>query len=173
MAVGRKIVMLGESGVGKTSLVRRYVLNEFADEYQTTLGVNIYKHDDEVEATDGHAVSFKHLLWDIEGGLQRQSLLDTYIRGASGAIVVGDITRDDPLSPMRENAERFRKTRPGRPAVFAVNKVDLVEGQAHLEGVKELADEFQGVTVYTSAATGEDVPTLFQKLAQRILVVDA
>lgn len=172
MAVGKKIVMLGESGVGKTSLVRRYVLGEFADEYQTTLGVNIYKHDDEVEDRNGAAVAFKHLLWDVEGGLQRQSLLDTYIRGAAGAIVVGDITRDDPLSPMRENAERFRRSRPGRPAVFAVNKVDLIDGPAHVEGAADLADDFQGLTVYTSAATGEEVQALFRRLAQRILLVD-
>lgn len=172
MAVGKKLVMLGESGVGKTSLVRRYVLGQFSDEYQTTLGVNIYKHDDEVEGRDGRPVSFKHLLWDVEGGLQRQALLDSYIRGASGAIVVGDISQGDPLRPMRENAERFRGARPGRPVVFAVNKVDLVAGQPQLEGAKELADEFQGVLVYTSAATGEEVPLLFRTLAHRILLVD-
>jgi small GTP-binding protein len=172
VAVGKKIVMLGESGVGKTSLVRRYVLNDFSDEYQTTLGVNIYKHDDEVTGRDGNPVAFKHMLWDVEGGLQRQSLLDSYIRGAAGAVIVGDITRDDPLAPMRENAERFRKSRPGRPAVFAVNKADLVEGTAHLDGAAELAEEFRGVVAYTSAATGDAVPELFRTLAGSILVVD-
>lgn len=172
MAVGKKIVMLGESGVGKTSLVRRYVLNEFSDEYQTTLGVNIYKHDDEIEGRDGRPVAFKHMLWDVEGGLQRQSLLDSYIRGAAGAVIAGDITRDDPLAPMRENAERFRKARPGRPAVFAVNKVDLLQGRPHLDGAKELAEEFRGVVVYTSAATGEEVPALFRTLARSVLQVD-
>lgn len=165
--------MLGDSGVGKTSLVRRYVLGEFSDEYQTTLGVNIYKHEDEVEAPDGRPVSFKQMLWDVEGGLQRQSLLDSYIRGASGAVIAGDITRDDPLGPMRENAERFRRARPGRPAVFAVNKVDLVPGNPHLDGAKELAEEFRGVLVYTSAATGAEVPELFRALARSILQVDA
>jgi small GTP-binding protein len=173
VAVGKKIVMLGESGVGKTSLVRRYVLNEFSDEYQTTLGVNIYKHADEAEGRDGEMVAFKHMLWDVEGGLQRQSLLDSYIRGAAGAVIVGDITRDDPLSPMRENAERFRKSRPGRPAVFAVNKSDLVDGPAHLDGALELAEEFRGSVVYTSAATGDDVPRLFRALAGSILQMDA
>ena len=172
MAVGKKIVMLGESGVGKTSLVRRYVLNEFSDEYQTTLGVNIYKHADEIEGRDGAPVTFKHMLWDVEGGLQRQSLLDSYIRGGAGAVIVGDITRDDVLSPMRENAERFRKARPGRPAVFAVNKTDLASGQAQVDGAEELAEEFQGVVVYTSAATGEEVPQLFRSLAQSILRLD-
>lgn len=172
MAVGKKIVMLGESGVGKTSLVRRYVLGEFSDEYQTTLGVNIYKHEDEVEGPGGSTVAFKHMLWDVEGGLQRQSLLDSYIRGASGAVIVGDITRDDPLGPMRENAERFRAARPGRPAVFALNKSDLAEGQPHVEGDKELAEEFRGVVIYTSAATGDDVPVLFRSLARGILQVD-
>jgi small GTP-binding protein len=172
LAVGKKIVMLGESGVGKTSLVRRYVLGQFSDEYQTTLGVNIYKHEDEVEGPGGELVACKLMLWDVEGGLQRQSLLDSYIRGASGCVVVGDVTRDDPLGPMRENAERFRASRPGRPAVFAVNKSDLVRGEPQVEGAKELAEEFRGTVIYTSAATGDDVPLLFRTLAGGILRVD-
>jgi 50S ribosomal subunit-associated GTPase HflX len=73
---------------------------------------------------------------------------------------------------MRENAERFRKARPGRPAVFAVNKADLVPGQAHVDGAEELAAEYHGVVVYTSAATGDEVPHLFRSLARSILQVD-
>lgn len=87
-------------------------------------------------------------------------------------MIVGDITREDVLSPMRENAERFRKARPGRPAVFAVNKADLAAGQAHVDGAEELAAEFAGVVVYTSAATGDDVPQLFRSLVRSILRVD-
>jgi len=172
MAVGKKVCMLGDFGVGKTSLVRRYVLGEFSDEYQTTLGVNIYKYDDVIE-TDSGSVEFKHLLWDIEGGLQRQSLLDSYIGGAAGAIVVGDVTRADRLETMRENAQRFQAARPGRPIVFAVNKIDLIEGPPEPAGVDELALDFRGSVEYTSAQTGEAVASLFRRLAKSILEVKA
>jgi small GTP-binding protein len=164
--------MLGDSGVGKTSLVRRYVLGEFSDSYQTTLGVNIYKFQDHVDGRDGQPVEVKQILWDVEGGLQRESLLDSYLRGAAGAIVVGDLSREDPLTPMRENAERFRRARPGRPAVFALNKSDLVDGPPQVAGAEDLAADFQGVLIYTSAATGDQVPNLFRTLAGRILVLE-
>jgi small GTP-binding protein len=172
MAVGKKICMLGDVGVGKTSLVRRYVHGEFSPDYQTTLGVNIYKYDDQIETESG-LVDFKHILWDIEGGLQRESLLDSYIGGSAGAIVVGDVTRNDRHETMQENAQRFRETRPGRPVVFAVNKVDLVEGSAASEAEEELAKDFRGSVEYTSALTGEAVQRLFRKLAAEILKIQA
>jgi small GTP-binding protein len=170
MAVGKKICMLGDFGVGKTSLVRRFVHDEFSPEYQTTLGVNIYKYTDEVQS-NGEVVEFRHLLWDIEGGLQRESLLDSYIGGSAGAIVVGDITRSDRLETMRENAQRFRQARPGRPVVFALNKTDLVEGDPEVDGAEDLAKDFRGVVIYSSAQSGEAVATLFRTLAEQILAI--
>ena len=172
MAAGKKICMLGDFGVGKTSLVRRYVHNEFSPEYQTTLGVNIYKYTDEVP-TDGGPLEFRHLLWDIEGGLQRESLLDSYIGGSAGAIVVGDVTRPDRIETMRENAMRFQRARPGRPVVFALNKSDLIEEDELAKGAESLAKDFRGTVQYTSALTGEAVAALFRSLAQQILTIKA
>lgn len=169
--MSKKICMLGDFGVGKTSLVRRYVLNEFSSEYQTTLGVNIYKYSDQVPRPGGVSTEVHQLIWDVEGGLQRESLLDSYLQGASGAIVVGDVTSANPLDAMRESAERFRRARPGRPAVFCLNKVDLVAGVPANPGADGLAEEYGGVLRYTSAATGQAVPELFRELAQRMLTI--
>jgi small GTP-binding protein len=168
VTVAKKICMLGDPGVGKTSLVRRYVLGEFTDDYQTTLGVNVYKYEDKIEA-EGGVTPFKQILWDVEGGLQRESLLSDYLRGASGAIVVGDVNRSDCVETMRENSHRFRAACPGSPAVFAVNKMDLVDATLRLEDAESLAREFDGVVSYTSAATGAEVTSLFRALARRIL----
>lgn len=172
MAVGKKICMLGDFGVGKTSLVRRYVHGEFSPEYQTTLGVNIYKYTDEVPS-EGGTVEFRHMLWDIEGGLQRQSLLDSYIGGAAGAIVVGDVTRADRLDTMRENATRFQQARPGRPVVFAMNKSDLIESDERAAEAESMAKDFRGTVQYTSALTGEAVAALFRTLAEQILEIQS
>lgn len=170
MAVGKKICMLGDFGVGKTSLVRRYVHDEFSPEYQTTLGVNIYKYTDHVPTAAGD-VEFRHMLWDIEGGLQRESLLDSYIAGAAGAIVVGDVTRPDRIETMRENAMRFTQARPGRPVVFALNKSDLVEEDDRETEATSLAKDFRGTVQHTSALTGEAVAALFRTLAEQILTI--
>jgi len=172
VAVGKKICMLGDFGVGKTSLVRRYVHGEFSPEYQTTLGVNIYKYTDEVP-TDAGPIEFRHMLWDIEGGLQRESLLDSYIGGAAGAIVVGDVTRADRLETMRENATRFQQARPGRPVVFAMNKSDLIESDDRSVEAESMAKDFRGTVQYTSALTGEAVAALFRKLAEQILKIQS
>lgn len=172
MAKGKKICLLGDFGVGKTSLVRRYVHNEFSPEYQTTLGVNMYKYTDEVHHADGQ-VEFRFILWDIEGGLQRESLLDSYIGGSAGAIVVGDVTRPDRLDTMRENAMRFQQSRPGRPVVFALNKSDLIEEDEMAAAAESLARDFRGTVQYTSALTGEAVAKLFRTLAESVLTISA
>jgi hypothetical protein len=118
MAVSKKICMLGDFAVGKTSLVRRYVLGEFSPVYHATLGVNIYKHTDAIGTVgraDREPVQLNQILWDIEGFQQRIDLLQTYIHGASGAIVVGDVTRDDTVESMTRHARFFLEQRPGRP----------------------------------------------------------
>ena len=78
----KKIVLLGDFNVGKTSLIRRYVDNAFDDEYLTTIGVKISKKslDDE-----------RLLIWDIEGATIGKPIPKHYIKGAHGAIIVADI----------------------------------------------------------------------------------
>lgn len=173
MAINKKICVIGAFAVGKTSLVRRYVLNQFSPDYQATLGVNIYKYSDEVEAPDGSRVSVNQILWDIEGSEEGVDLLDTYLRGAAGALVVGDVTRTDALESMAAHADHFIAVQPGRPVVFALNKVDLLTPAESVPDADSLSAEFGGAVVSTSAATGVAVPELFGALARRILEVGA
>lgn len=173
MAVSKKICMLGDFAVGKTSLVRRYVLGEFSPVYHATLGVNIYKHTDTIGLADKEPVQLNQVLWDIEGFQQRTDLLQTYIHGASGAIIVGDVTRDDTQESMTRHARFFLEQRPGRPVVFALNKADLLaDADADAddpETADALAARFGGRPIVTSALDGRAVPDLFRALGQRIL----
>jgi small GTP-binding protein len=173
MTVNKKVCIIGAFAAGKTSLVRRYVLDQFSPEYRATLGVNITKFSDEIALPDGETVPVNQILWDIEGGQDGEALLETYLRGASGALVVGDIGRRDVLDSMASHARRFSELLPGRPMVFALNKVDLVRDPSARPDPTSLRKEFGGLTLFTSAATGEAVRELFHSLAERILEVGA
>ena len=170
MAHARKTCILGDFAVGKTSLVRRYVLNEFSHDYKATIGVNVYKFSDQLDP--GGGTYLEQIIWDIEGSGLSRELLGNYIEGASGAFVVGDVTRADAISSMTEQARLFQERLPGRPVVFAFNKVDLVAPHQCPSG-ESLAAEFGTKVVYTSAATGAAVPELFRTLGRLMLQVDA
>ena len=160
-----KVVILGDFGVGKTSLVRRYVLDEFTDQYRATLGVHLYKY---TEDFNGDSAPCKLVLWDIEGSTNADKATAKYLNGASGAIIVGDRSRRDPVAAMREAALLFERHLPGRPVAFALNKSDLGSSSA-MEPAKSLANSFGGELYETSAKTGDQVPTIFNALASSIL----
>src|SRR4026209_2201357 len=84
----KKICMLGGFGVGKTSLVSRFVTSIFSDTYLTTIGVKI---DKKTFAVDAHEMTL--MLWDIYGQDEFQTVRDSYLRGASGYLLVADGTR--------------------------------------------------------------------------------
>jgi GTPase SAR1 family protein len=88
--VSKKICVIGQFAVGKTSLVRRYVLDEFSHDYQATLGVNIYKYSDTVDYPASGESTLNQIIWDIEGGDTNPEKTGTYIQGAAGALVVGN-----------------------------------------------------------------------------------
>lgn len=171
--VSKKICVIGQFAVGKTSLVRRYVLNEFSHDYQATLGVNIYKYSDTVDGPSGKETVLNQIIWDIEGGDTNPEKTGTYIQGAAGALIVGDITRAETIAAMAEHARLFQSLRPGRPFAFALNKIDLLDEPPPQETDDSLTKEFGADVVRTSAAEGTAVPELFRRLGSRILEIGA
>ncbi len=151
--------MLGDFGVGKTSLVRRHVYGSFSPVYQATLGVNIYRNPAS-EGSDGPDL----VIWDIEGDALGQRSPAAYLLGAAGAIVVADRSRPGTAEALTRHGERFLRENPGRAVVFAVNKCDLPAGDAALG-----ASGLPGPLFETSAATGDAVASLFQALREEIL----
>lgn len=172
MIINKKVCIIGGFAVGKTSLVRRYVLSEFSPDYQATLGVNIYKYTDSVEMAGKGKVQVNQVIWDVEGNTTRREMLENYVRGSAGALIVGDVTRPDSIADMRTHAELFKRIAPGRPMVFAYNKIDLLDGPWEESG-DELIYQYGGLSIQTSAATGHQVQDLFRSLAGRILEIGA
>ncbi len=167
----RKLCILGDFSVGKSSLVRRYVLDEFSATYQATAGVKIYQNQSTI-MIDGDSVDVDHSIWDVEGSRFGEQLLRSYIMGASGALVVGDVTREDALASMTGHAEKFLETRPGRPLVFALNKTDLVLPEDRCDPAS-LSREFGTHVLQTSALTGHEVPAAFHAMFRRIFEIGA
>lgn len=173
IAITRKICLLGDFAVGKTSISRRYVTGDFSPEYQVTLGVNIYKFDDAWTNSDGQAIQATLLIWDIEGGDLAPGLRESYITGAAGALVVADISRSSTLDAMTRHAEMFEAQAPGRPLAFAFNKNDLAAAPESDAVADSLKKRFDAPQRRVSAATGEQIIDLFRDLAERIVRVGA
>ena len=169
-----KVCLIGEAAVGKTSLVRRYVESAFTDRYISTLGSRVSVKRITLEPTgDAARVQVDMSIWDLIG---EQSYLETlhkeYLRGAQGLIAVCDLSRYstfEALDPWISGA--FRITGP-IPLALVVNKVDLRSQVICLyeddEPAKK-AERYGGFAARVSARSGENVPSIFTKLAQEIL----
>lgn len=162
--IQKKICMLGATGVGKTSLVSRFVSSIFSDTYLTTIGVKV---DKKTVAVDGTDVTL--LLWDIYGQDEFQTVRASYLRGAAGYLLVADGTRARTLDTARE-LQKVADGVVGRvPFVLVLNKSDLVD-EWHIDdrALWRLAEDGWSV-LRTSARTGEGVEDAFLKLARRIV----
>lgn len=163
----RKVMMLGDIGVGKTSLARRMVFDRFETDYKATIGVDLYTCDVRFELR-GATHSVELIIWDIDGDFGESVFNRIYIRGASGALVVGDVTRPSTRESMVRLGDRFQEELPGRPIAFVVNKTDLASDPAEI--VLPAALETPRIPlVRTSAKSGENVERAFQTLAGAIM----
>lgn len=162
-----KVMLLGEIGVGKSSLAQRLVFDRFESSYKPTIGVDVYRY--EVPSPHGQAVPL--ILWDSDGNLGEAIFRHVYLKEAAAAIIVGDCSRPEGLPTMLDIAAGFRRRRPGRCVTFIVNKVDLL-GDADLELPAELAQAEQRL-FRTSALTGENVLAAFKETAAALLRLTA
>ncbi len=160
-------MLLGDIGVGKTSLARRLVLDRFDADYKATIGVDIYTYGMRL-ASGGADRLVELVIWDIDGELGENVFRQVHIRGASAALVIGDATRPSTRESMIRLADRFQDELPGRPLAFVVNKMDLVEAPDALELPEALVSP-RVPCVRTSAKSGLNVEPAFRGLAETIL----
>ncbi len=165
--ISKKICLVGDFSVGKTSLIRRFVDRQFSDRYLSTVGVKISRK--EIELAEK---SIKLLIWDIEGQTKFKAISSSYLQGAKGAIIVGDLTRPDTLEHLANHLDSFFSVNPQGYAIVAFNKSDLVS-TTEIEEVLANNDFRQNPQVIsthvTSAKTGQDVDDIFQELALQLV----
>ena len=167
--------MLGSFGVGKTSLVRRFVYNKFDEKYLSTIGVQIsQKQIPPVEHNySGSIEQIKLILWDIAHIEKFNEVIKNYFRGSHAAIVVFDVTRSQTAKETDFFLKPYLEINPKSKLFFVGNKIDLVDKDAiDMEQLLHLAKAYKTSFVLTSAKTSENVERLFTKLGTLLLEAD-
>lgn len=153
--------MVGDFGVGKTSLIRRFVDRQFSDQYLSTVGVKISRKLVE-------SVNLQLLIWDIEGHTKFKSIAPTHLQGSSGAVIVADVNRIETIERLKEHVQLFLSVNPKGSLIVALNKSDLVDEEKLEQFIKivQIQNLQQVLGIYkTSAKTGSFVDEIFHKLA--------
>ncbi len=165
-----KIVMVGEFAVGKTSLVRRFVSDEFSDSYLTTIGVKVTKK----EVLIKNNITADLLLWDIAGSDKFTKISPEYIKGASAGIIVSDLTRKNTIDTVSAHVELLKSINPHMIICGALNKSDLIENPHDYIKIHESSFSRSDVdfVLETSAKTGLNVESLFSKLSNALYEVN-
>lgn len=168
LVLQKKVCMLGAAGVGKTSLVRRYVESIFSERYQATVGVKIDRKSVTVGGTD-----LNLMLWDLQGEAAHQETRMEYLRGAGGLMLVVDATRAATLDTAISLDRRARAVAPGVPMILVLNKLDLADQVEVTDPMLDPLVTGGWLLARTSARTGTGVDDAFRALAERMLLTTA
>jgi small GTP-binding protein len=166
-----KICVVGNGGVGKTSMVLRYCENSFKESYLMTIGSNFSTKT--VELADHPQLQVKLQLWDLAGQKHFSFVRPPFYRGATGIIYVFDLTRRSSFADLIEWREEVEKVIGQKPCLVVGNKLDLAN-----QGQREVAEQDGEAVKYemhamkyfeTSAKESDSVGDIFKMLTLEIL----
>lgn len=158
MISSKKIVLVGHFGVGKTSIIRRFVDDVFTDDYKVTIGVHIFKKEIEVKKTN-----LTFVIWDLEGKDDIEKVRKSHLIGTSGFMYVIDPTRDTTYVNIESEVGYLKLNYPNAQLLTIANKVDLIDQEEFLNEIDFKIDYF------TSAKTNENVESIFNQLGLNFL----
>lgn len=159
--IAKKVLLVGSFGVGKTSLIRRFVLNEFSEDYISTIGVRVSAKIVKIQEEE-----IKLLIWDIAGTYGEEKIPKSYFLGASAAMFVFDVSREETYLNI-ENQLNSVKSISGLNNILLVgNKKDLISDEELAEIIKIVPIS---IDLITSAKEDEYVEDAFIKLTLQSL----
>lgn len=156
--------MLGATGVGKTSLVRRFVQTIFSEKYHSTIGVKV---DKKIVTVDDEEMTL--MLWDVQGEDAEYTIRPSFLRGASGCLIVIDLTRSETLNTALSIQQMVKREIGDLPFFVMLNKNDLQdEIQIKESEIRSITDMNERI-IRTSAKTGENVEKAFELVAREMV----
>ena len=159
-----KLLMIGDSGVGKSSLLLRFASDQFEDSYMTTVGLDFKIRTVEV---DGKVVKLQ--MWDTAGQERFRTITSSYYRGAQGIVVVYGLDDKKSFENVKQWVEEIdRYAGEGVVKLLVGNKCDVEARQVTREEAEKFAEELKMRYMETSAKTGENVEETFMLTAREI-----
>ena len=164
-----QVLVIGDSSVGKTSLITRYTNGTFKEEYLATVGLDYYS---KVEAINNQTINIK--LWDTAGQERYKALTQNYFRNAEGVLLTFDVTNTDSFNNLKDWIGSIKTNMESKniflPLIIVGNKIDMEDAR---EINKEDAEKFVSDNNYkyfeTSAKTGEGVDDAIRDLVNQVL----
>lgn len=152
----KKIIILGHFGVGKSSLLRKYIYNKFSDNYDVTIGVTIKKKD-----IIFNNIPIKLIIWDIEGNDDIYKLRTSYMMGSSAFIYVFDTSRNSTYINIKKEIDYLSTILPSAARVLLGNKIDLID-KFELDQIKNNLSFTN--TFYISLKEIESIDFIFEEI---------
>jgi small GTP-binding protein len=168
----KKVVLLGDGGVGKTSLIARYVINKFDDKYIATIGTKVSRKDIQL-IKPNLIINLRMMIWDILGQKEYSKIRSASLSGAQGLILVGDLSRPETIRSLPDFwLKEVRSVCGDIPTVMVGNKLDIADKSGMASTLLETTGQKLGYpTMLCSAKTGDNVESIFTTLGD-ILVAD-
>ncbi|UCE36683.1 MAG: GTP-binding protein [Thermoplasmata archaeon] len=163
----KKMCVIGEAAAGKTSLIRRFVVDKFDDKYIVTIGTKTSKKILTIKDKDVN-VSLKLMIWDILGQSHFEKLKQSAFKGSNGAFIVLDLTRKETLESFEKWLSSLYNVVPGIPVIILANKNDL-KMEFGAQEIEDLVKDYGFPYYLTSAKTGENVNDAFYTIGKMMI----
>lgn len=164
-----KVLLIGVAACGKEELIQKFVKNRFQHNYKLTVGVDILTKDVEFKPNEIATLS----IWNIGGQQRFEFIRNTFYKGAAGALLIFDLTREQTYIETRKWLTEIRQfTDQNIPFVLIGNNLDLLEDRGEIidrNEARSLAENEGGIYIETTVKTGENVDEAFTELTRRIL----
>lgn len=166
----KKIVLLGDSAVGKTSLMRRYVIDNFDDKYIATIGTKVSKKEIEFKLP-GKTIFLTMQIWDVLGQREFKKVRSIGIEGSDGVLLVADLTRPETIAGLLDFwYPQVQQLEGDLPTILIGNKADILkDGNEAKDKLSSAAEEMSSPFFICSAKTGENVENSFKSLGELVI----
>jgi small GTP-binding protein len=165
-----KVCLIGDWGVGKTSLIRKFVLDQFDDKYIVTFGTKVSKKRIKFKKYKDTVTDLNMVIWDIMGQDEFRTIQKNAYSGTHAALIVCDVTRKESLKNIKKWRDDIFSITKEIPVVVLANKADLQNKRKFkIEDLAKVASDINAKYFFTSAKTGQNVESAFRAIGKELI----